>query len=61
MELSVVRPKLDGLASRSLSKEDNKALTSPFPLEELDRVVAQCDKNKGSGPYGFNCPFFKRF
>lgn len=37
------------------------ALTAPFLLEELDRIVSWCDGNKISGPDGFNFSLFKRF
>jgi hypothetical protein len=55
----VVRPKLDGVIFPMLSEEENVGLMAPFSLEEIEKVVKECDGNKSPGPDGFNFNFIK--
>ncbi|GAU33007.1 hypothetical protein TSUD_358740 [Trifolium subterraneum] len=55
------RPNLDGVVFPMLSKENNSFLTAPFTLEEIERVVKDCDGSKCPGPDGFNFAFIKEF
>jgi hypothetical protein len=53
------RPKLDGIVFPILSDDENMRLVSPFSLEEIEKVVMECDGNKSPGPYRFNFAFVK--
>ncbi|GAU36760.1 hypothetical protein TSUD_213250 [Trifolium subterraneum] len=56
-----VRPTLEGVEFNSLSEEDNRGLTSPFTLEEIEEAVRDSDGNKSPGSDGFNYAFLKKF
>jgi hypothetical protein len=53
------RPKLDGILFPSLDDDENRRLVLPFGMEEIERVVKDCDGNKNPGPDGFNFAFIK--
>jgi hypothetical protein len=53
------RPKLDGILFPSLDDDENRRLVLPFGMEEIERVVKDCDGNKSPGPDGFNFAFIK--
>ena len=53
------RPKLDGVAFDTLSKEENGCLVAPFTMLEIETVVRESDGNKRPGPDDFN--FVKEF
>jgi hypothetical protein len=55
------RPHLEGIGFPSLTEEENSSLILPFPMEELEEVVNECDGNKSPGPDGFNFNFVKSF
>ena len=55
------RPTLDGVDFATLSSEDNRSLTAPFSLLEIEEVINSSDGSKSPGPNGFNFPFFKHF
>lgn len=59
-ESDITHPRLDGVDFKTISAEDNLALTSPFNLDGIEEVVSKCDGNKCPGPDGFNFSFFKR-
>jgi hypothetical protein len=42
-----------------VSEGDNLGLMAPFSLDEIERVVKECDGNKSPGPDGFNFNFIK--
>lgn len=52
---------MDGISFLVLSPVQVSALSHPFSLDEVDRVVVDCDGNKSPGPYEFNFPFIKAF
>jgi len=47
------RPKLDGVAFDTLSKEENGCLVAPFTMLEIETVVRESDGNKSPGPDDF--------
>lgn len=52
---------MDSIPFPTLSLEESASLTQPFSLDEVDRVLADCDDNRSPGPYGFNFAFIKAF
>ncbi|MCH79506.1 LINE-1 reverse transcriptase like [Trifolium medium] len=56
-----VRPKLDGILFPMLSEGENRLLSEPFSLDEIEEVVKRSDGNKSPGPDGFNFSFIKAF
>ena len=55
------RSKLDGVPFVRVGEEENVGLVALFALEEIQRVLEECDGDKSSGPYGFNFAFVKNF
>lgn len=55
------RPTLDGVEFARLSSEENRDLTAPFSLLEIEEVIKTSDGSKSPGPDGFNFAFFKEF
>ena len=47
--------------SRTVSKEDNMFLTSPFRADEFKDALFQMHPDKSLGPDGFNSAFFQHF
>ena len=45
----------------TLSEEEQKFLTKKFTMEELKEAVFGMEKNKASGPDGFNIEFYQHF
>jgi hypothetical protein len=56
-----MRPQLAGVQFPSLSEADNGSLVRPFSMDEIEKVVMDCDGNKSPGPDGFNFNFVKAF
>ncbi|GKV16979.1 hypothetical protein SLEP1_g27539 [Rubroshorea leprosula] len=54
-----VRPRLDGLGFKQLTREDNDTLISPFSEDEIKVAVGECNSSKAPGPDGFNFRFVK--
>lgn len=52
---------LEGTPFRSISDEDNLALTQTFNLEEIRTAVWECEGDKSPGPDGYNFHFTKSF
>jgi hypothetical protein len=55
------QPNLDGVPFPSVSDDQNIALTAPFSIEEIHKVVLESDGNKSPGPDGFNFAFIKSY
>lgn len=55
------RPHLNGITFPVLSPLEASSLSPPFSLEEVDRVVADCEGNKSPETDGFNFSFIKAF
>ena len=60
-EAFVDRPTLDGVAFPTLSEVEGGGMVVPFSEEKNRKVVLESDKDKCSGPDGFNFSFYKRF
>ncbi|MDV3143360.1 MAG: hypothetical protein Q8761_02940, partial [Sweet potato little leaf phytoplasma] len=53
------KPFVEGLDWRPISVSEKMELDSPFTLEEVRKVVFECDRNKSLGPDGFSLGFFQ--
>ncbi|CAN0829650.1 Transposon TX1 uncharacterized 149 kDa protein [Linum grandiflorum] len=56
----MVRPFSSELIRGTISEAEGFALTRPFSIEEVERVVMNCVGDKTPGPDGFTLEFYKR-
>lgn len=56
-----MRPVLDGVGFKRISKAQSVLLTCEFSVEKIEAATRDYDSNKSPGPNGFNFMFIKKF